>query len=126
MDVFRGKNIAFKIGSKWFLGKALKSSFKKIKQVKKLSDVENIKEFITLNQFLKINNISLEEKDNILKKYKVDNIYILNETEELMPENDIKAFEKWWWSVINKDCIKCSKICKQSSKVDIISCQRTK
>jgi hypothetical protein len=104
--------------NKWYTGKISKGRFYKSQEIKRLSDVENVSDYVTLKRFLK------KYKDNPLvvrslglDKLKADSVYILDTSEK-----DADSFERNWWSKLNSKCIKCSKECKQSSKIDLLKC----
>jgi hypothetical protein len=127
MITLKGKNIAYKIGSKWFTGISNKNSIKQISEIKKLADVPDIENYVTLLQYLKFNNIN--QKDSQLfqtdfhKKTKVDRVYVKVEEEKAEVTTSIKDFDKWYWKDYNYICRKCSRDCKQSHVVELVSCR---
>jgi hypothetical protein len=131
MFTLKGKTLAYRSGSKWFVGKANKSSITQTAEIKKLADVPDVKNYVTLLQFLKLSDIKSEEaqefQETFLKKTKTDRIYVKLEQEEV-PDKDtknyLKKYENWYWSEYNELCKSCKGKCKQSWQVDIYVCNR--
>jgi hypothetical protein len=131
MFTLKGKTLAYRSGSKWFMGKANKGSIVQTAEIKKLADVPDVKNYVTLLQFLKLSDIKSEEaqeiQDDFLIKTGTDRVYVKLEQEDA-PDKEtrsyIKKYEDWYWSDYNEMCKKCSGRCKQSWQVDIMVCNR--
>ena len=131
MITLKGKTLAYRSGNKWFVGKSNKSSIKQLSEIKKLADVPNIENYVTLLQFLKLNNIKSEEanafQEDFLTKTKTDRVYVKleqNDAPDKETRNYIKKYEDYYWSEYNELCKSCTGRCKQSWKVDILVCNR--
>ena len=111
-------SVAVKKDREWFIGHIEGSKFIPINQIKKLSDVKNISSYVTLKTYVKKNNMSPEFEKDLLKKTGLDKIYILNRP---IFKNE-KEFEKHWLTEHNDICKTCTKGCKQSKYVTLVSC----
>ena len=110
--------IVAKKNSKWSVGFIDGKKFIEKKVIKRLRDIKNESDYKSLSSYLKLNKIEESEK-SILKKFRMDKIYILDNAIDL----DNKELQKWLWVDINKKCKKCIKECKQSHKVILVSCK---
>jgi hypothetical protein len=123
-------DVVYRRDNKWLIGKITNDKLRKKKEIKKLSDVTNTDEYLTLKQWLKSEK-SKVDADDILKRFKIERLYIkaTGPDKEMVFDDEhtkmsIKEIEKEWWEHLNELCIKCSKKCKQSSRVELIKCDR--
>lgn len=121
--------VIYKKNNHWFTGSINENKLRKRKQIKKLSDETSKHEYITLKRWLKDNKIK-EDSDSYLEKYKIQSLYIKKEAPEIlnskMPlsKKEINDMTKSFWAKLNKLCLRCSKPCKQSSRVTVVVCNR--
>lgn len=111
-------SVVIKKNNKWFLGFIDGKKLIEKKPIKKLSDIKKETTYRGLSAYLKLNKYKLTE-EQILKKLKVDKIYVLKNPIGL----EAKELEKWMWMDYNKKCKKCIKNCKQSHRVNLVSCK---
>jgi len=110
--------VVIKKNNKWIIGFLDGKKFIEKKSIKKLSDIKKETSYRGLSTYLKLNKYEITE-EKILKKLKVDKIYVLNDPIDL----NSKELEKWVWMDYNKKCKKCIKKCKQSHRIDLVSCK---
>lgn len=121
--------VVYKRDNHWFTGTINEDKLRKRKQIKKLSDETSKHEYLTLKRWLKDNKIK-EDSDNYLEKYKIQCLYIkkeelkINDLNEPLSKKDTKDLSKQFWAKLNKLCLRCSKPCKQSSRVTVVVCKR--
>jgi hypothetical protein len=121
--------VVYKKNNHWFTGTINENKLRKRKQIKKLSDETSKYEYLTLKRWLKDNKIK-EDSDSFLEKYKVQSLYIKKDepkiitSKEPLSRKDTKDASKLFWAKLNKLCLRCSKTCKQSSRVTVVVCKR--
>jgi len=108
-----------KKGKDWLVGKISGDSFTSYKQIKKLSEAKSISSCITLKKHLKDINEKPSLEKELQEKLGLSSIYVLDRP---LFYEDESEWEKDWWVSYNEKCMKCSKNCKQSSRVDIVRC----
>jgi len=99
-----------------------KGNLTKKKSLTKLADVKD-QGFITLGSWLKLTK-SVLNPDELMEKMGCSSLYIHYAEAPNPDTKSVKAWEKIWWKEPNEYCLGCKKSCKQSSKVDILSCSQ--
>ena len=112
------ESLVVKIRGKWHVGCVKDLIFYSKVEIKKLSDIKGISDYVTFKKFLEDSGKDLELENVLKENIGADSIYILNKP--VYPSDE--EFEKSWWMDMNDLCKNCNKGCKQSSKVDIVSC----
>ena len=122
--------IVFKYEDYWYRTKVINNDLESRVIISSLSDVPNAKEFVLLKNFCENNKTNYEEFkskiDNLFKynNWKYVKIYLKRESDNGWDAKTVSEHRKRWWKSLNKLCQSCEKSCKQSSKVDIMSCQK--
>ena len=122
-------SIIYKKDNHWFTGTIKNNKLRKRKQIQKLSDATSKQEYITFKRWMKENKIQGESSE-YLDKFKIQSLYVKKDKVIIEPSDtpiskkETTATSKHFWSKLNKICLGCSKSCKQSSRVTIITCKR--
>jgi len=112
-------SVVAKKDNKWYIGYINNDKFIINDEVKKLADVKEVSNYKTIKKFLHDRKIDLSVGVNLMKKLGLESVYVLD-----MPIKPTeKEFENYWWDGINKKCETCSKQCKQSPYVNVVSCK---
>lgn len=118
--------VIYRKNNKWFTGKINEESkLRKGKEISKLSDAKNVENYISLKKYIRLGKKTFSVEET-LEQFKLQSLYILQDEQLLVGKIKVgKSVEsKKWWSTHNRICADCKKSCKQSARVDVISCQR--
>ncbi len=119
--------VVYRRENSWFTGTIKDDKLRKKKDIKKLSDATSTNDYLTVKQWVSLNDDSMKV-DDLFKKFKIDSLYV-REVGVVMDSpstmKEIKQAEKDWWATLNEKCVGCSKKCKQSSKVEVLKCKYT-
>jgi hypothetical protein len=119
--------VVYRRENSWFTGTIKDDKLRKKKDIKKLSDATSTNDYLTVKQWVSLNDGSMKV-DDLFKKFKIDSLYV-REVGVVMDSpstmKEIKQAEKDWWATLNEKCVGCSKKCKQSSKVEVLKCKCT-
>jgi len=123
------KSIVIMKGNKVFEGDFIfhktKPKFLPLKNVKKIEDIKNIDLYLNFDDKHKLFGLKLTKKEvkDYLSLMGIKKLLFIN---ELPSDNSNKETKKYWWKYINAICQKCELDCKQSSKVELIVCEKYK
>lgn len=125
-----GTSIIIKRANKWHVAEigAKGQPIKLSAPILKLANVSKKHLYISLKQYLKLNEREDIEPATILQTLGVTSLYIIKPapkeaSKEEAPTNlTPKQWESQWFSEKNQLCISCKRKCKQSKKVEILQC----
>lgn len=120
--------VIYRKNNRWFTGKINdEGKLRKAKQITKLADAKHVEDYVSLKKYIRVNKKTYKA-DDMLEKFGIQSLYVLYEEPVKISKVTGKVSKsidnKKWWSSYNKICKDCVKECKQSSRVEIISCQR--